>query len=265
MKMENTVRNSRLDSLGDRMKAYEFIETEKRFRPNSILYIRLDGRSFSKFTKGLERPYDVRLSRLMQETTAYLVDEYNATIGYTQSDEISLILINDYESPVEFNAKIQKLVSSLAASCTAYFNVNLHRLIPEKFGKGMLPRFDCRIFEVPNESEATNAILWREKDAIKNSVSMLAQHHFSHKELQKKKSDVMKDMLKTQKNVIWDDEPKFFKSGSFLKRVKYMKKSDYTEETVERSKIDLVNFVLNDMEHEDRVKVVMSKYYEAPV
>ena len=62
----------------DLLKAYERIETDKRFRPNSILYVRLDGRSFSKFTKGLTRPYDERLSRLMQETTAYLVDEYNA-------------------------------------------------------------------------------------------------------------------------------------------------------------------------------------------
>ena len=75
---KQTVRSQRMDAMGDRLKAYERIETEKRFRPNSILYVRLDGRSFSKFTKGLTRPYDVRLSRLMQETTAYLVDEYNA-------------------------------------------------------------------------------------------------------------------------------------------------------------------------------------------
>ena len=257
---KQTVRSQRMDAMGDRLKAYERIETEKRFRPNSILYVRLDGRSFSKFTKGLTRPYDVRLSRLMQETTAYLVDEYNATIGYTQSDEISLILVNDYDSPTTFNAKIQKLVSSLAASCTAYFNVNLQRLIPEKFGKGALPRFDCRIFEVPNEGEAANAILWREKDAIKNSISMLAQHHFSHNSLQKKSSDVMKDMLKTQKNVIWENEPKFFKSGSYLKRVQYTKIAECSGETVIRSKIDLVDFVLSDLEHDERINRVMSKY-----
>lgn len=257
---KQTVRSQRMDAMGDRLKAYERIETDKRFRPNSILYVRLDGRSFSKFTKGLNRPYDERLSRLMQETTAYLVDEYNATIGYTQSDEISLILVNDYESPVAFDAKIQKLVSSLAASCTAYFNVNLHRLISEKFNKGALPRFDCRIFEVPNEAEAANAILWREKDAIKNSISMLAQHHFSHNELQNKNSDLMKDMLKTQKNVKWEDQPTFFKSGTYLKRIQYNKKVEGSDEVVLRTKIDKVNFVLNDMWPDERVLNVMSKY-----
>lgn len=79
---KQTVRSQRMDAMGDRLKAYERIETEKRFRPNSILYVRLDGRSFSKFTKGLTRPYDVRLSRLMQETTAYLVHEFG--VGNTK-------------------------------------------------------------------------------------------------------------------------------------------------------------------------------------
>lgn len=264
---KNTVRSNRLDALGDRMKSYERIETDQKFKPNSILYVRLDGRGFSKFTKGLERPFDVRLSTLMIDTTKQLVEQYKCTIGYTQSDEISLIIKNEYESPCDFEGKKQKLISSLAASATAFFNVNLLTAIPEKFNKGTLPCFDCRIFEVPNEVEAYNAVLWREKDAIKNSVSMLAQHHFSHKELQGKKSDVMKDMLKTQKNVIWEDQPKFFKSGTFVKRELYVKTVPDTELGLEngttcvRSRITEVDVVLGDLEHTARYNLVMGKNF----
>ena len=256
-----TVKSNRADALGDRMKAYERIETEKRFAPNSILYIRLDGRGFSKFTKGLERPYDIRMSRLMQETCSYLVDEFNATIGLVQSDEISLIILNEYGSPAAFDAKIQKLTSTLAASCTAYFNTNLHRLIPEKFNKGRLPTFDCRIFPVPSKVEASNVLLWRENDAIKNSVSMLAQHHFSHKELQNKNQSDMLDMLKNQRNVIWKNEPQFFKSGTIFKRIKYEKVSEHNGERVIRTKIDKVDKVLCELPLEERVELVMSKHY----
>lgn len=259
--MKQTVRSQRFDEMGNRMKSYERIETEQRFRPNSILHVRLDGRGFSKFTKGLKRPYDSRLSGLMIDTAMYLVDEYNATIAYTQSDELSLIIVNPYESPMSFDAKKQKLVSSIASSATAFFNVNLLATIPEKFNKGALPRFDCRIFEVPDESEATNSILWREKDAIKNSVSMLAQHHFSHKLLQNKSSSVMRDMLKTEKSVLWEDQPNFFKSGTYVKRIKYNKITD-NGETAIRTKVEDVHAVLSDMEHEKRITFVMNKYHE---
>ena len=205
----------RADALGDRMKAYERIETEQRFHPNSLIYARLDGRSFSKFTKGLARPWDTRLSNLMVETTKSLVKEFNALTGYTQSDEISLLFLNKYESPMMFEAKKQKLVSTLAGHAAAVFNTLLPAFVPEKVGK--YPLFDCRIFEIP-ATDAGNAFLWREQDATKNSVSMLAQHHFSHKELHGKNTAVMIDMLKTQRDTIWEDCPEFFKHGSYIKR-----------------------------------------------
>lgn len=256
----NSVRSQRFDALGDRMKSYERIETEQKFKPNSILYIRLDGRGFSKFTKGLKRPFDERLSSLMIETTKHLVDEFKCNVGYTQSDEISLIIENKYESPCDFEGKKQKLISLLSATTTAFFNVNLLTTIPEKFNNNRLPCFDCRIFEVPNEDEACNAILWREKDAIKNSISMLAQHYFSHKELQGVKSDVMKDMLKTKKGVVWEDQPKFFKSGTFVKREKYTK--FINDVSCVRTKISDISVVLGELEQNERKEFIMCKYFE---
>lgn len=83
-----------LDALGDRLKHFERLRTEDKCIPDLPIYIRLDGRGFSNFTRNMLRPYDSRMSKLMEATTAYLVKEFNATIGFTQSDEISLILLN---------------------------------------------------------------------------------------------------------------------------------------------------------------------------
>jgi tRNA(His) 5'-end guanylyltransferase len=254
-------RNKRMDALGDRLKTYERIETDQKFPPNTCLYVRLDGRSFSKFTKGLARPYDERMSNLMKEVTASLVKEFNATIGYTQSDEISLIINNQYDSPCIFEGKKQKLISTLSAHATAVFNAKLATAIPEKdpLVTGKFPTFDCRIFPVYSSDEAANAVLWREQDAIKNSVSMAAYHHFSHKQLHKVNTSVMKDMLKTQANVIWDDYPKFFKSGSYFQRIPVVKFVEDSDQVVIRHKIKEVdNLVLTDLSHEDRVRYVMN-------
>lgn len=251
-------KNKRMDDLGDRLKTFERIETDQKFPPNSFLYVRLDGRSFSKFTKGLARPYDARMSSLMALVTQALVKEFNALVGYTQSDEISLIIKHTYESGCIFEGKKQKLLSTLAAYASSVFSANLSVLIPEKNPQvtGVYPSFDCRIFPVFTESEAANAILWRENDAIKNSVSMAAHDNFSTKELFKVNVKVMKDMLKTQKDIIWDDYPKFFKSGSYFKRVTYIKKAPDGTDVV-RSKIAEVNITLSDVTHEERVKFVV--------
>lgn len=245
---------NRSDALGDRLKAYEAIETDSKFPPNTYLYIRLDGRSFSRFTKGLKRPYDERLSKLMQVTTSALVAEFNAKIGYTQSDEISLVIENSYEKSCMFEAKKQKLISVISSFATSVFVANIKNYIPEKdpIKIGKYPSFDCRIFPLGTQAEATNAILWREHDAIKNSISMSAHHHFSHKELQGIKADVMKDMLMTKKDVIWDDYPKFFKSGSYFKRQTYFKEIE-DGVLVKRSRIVELENSLVKLDHITRV------------
>lgn len=253
-------KQKRMDALGDRLKTYERIETDQKFPPNTYLYVRLDGRTFSKFTKGLARPYDIRMSSLMKEVTQALVKEFNAVIGYTQSDEINLIINNSYETSCIFEGKKQKLISTLASYASAVFNAKLAKAIPEKDPEttGKYPSFDCRIFPVQNKGEAANAILWREQDAIKNSVSMAAYHYFSHRDLHKVNTHVMKDMLKTQANVIWDDYPKFFKSGSYYQRVTYLKACP-DGSTVTRSKVDEVDLTISELSHEERIEKIFGK------
>lgn len=204
------------DSLGDRMKFLEGMESDRRFMPNVPVIARLDGKGFSKFTKGLERPYDIRMSKLMLATTIYLVEKTGANCGYCQSDEISLLFYSDdYKSQIYFDGRIQKMTSVLASECSVFFNVTLPTAIPEK--QNLMPIFDCRVWQVPSKIEAMNHFLWREQDATKNSISMAARHYYSHKELMNVSGSDKQEMLMA-KGVNWNNYPSFFKRGSYVIR-----------------------------------------------
>jgi tRNA(His) 5'-end guanylyltransferase len=211
------------DDLGDRMKKIEMIEAGRILIPQLPIMARLDGRSFSSFTKGLKRPFDERLTDLMIATTKFLVEETGATVALVQSDEISLCIWNDnYDTEVIFNGRFQKLTSVFASLATYFFNKELPKYIPEKANKMAL--FDCRVWNVPNLDEATNCFLWRELDATKNAISMAAQSQFSHKELQGKHGNEMQEMLFQQRGINFNDYPSKFKRGSFIKKVKKVTK-----------------------------------------
>ena len=202
------------DDFGNRMKDYETVETSRRFMPLLPIYARIDGRCFSDFTRGMERPFDNAMSRMMIDTTKYLVEETHARIGYTQSDEISLVWAQDsYDSDIFFCGKAQKMVSVLASLATAKFNSLCTPELREK-----LPTFDCRVFQLPNRVEAANAFLWREKDAAKNAISMAARSFYSHKALHGKSGSEMQEMI-FQKGQNFNDYPAFFKRGTFVRRV----------------------------------------------
>lgn len=200
------------DDLGDRMKGYEEIETKKTLDKSKPIYARLDGRNFSKFTRNLSKPFDSNLSTAMVETTKYLVKETNAKIGYTQSDEISLIWKVEPEQEMMFNGKIQKLNSILASLTTAKF---MSEITTQEQSK--LPHFDCRLLNLPNEDEAANMLLWRSLDARKNAINSLARKYFSHKELQNRSQTEMKDLLKT-KHIDIETYPKAFRYGTYIQK-----------------------------------------------
>lgn len=204
------------DALSTRMKLYEMPEAGRRLMPLLPICIRLDGNNFSKFTQGLARPYDARLSGLMVRLTNYLVRETGATIGYTQSDEISLVCYSDvFKCQPYFDGRVQKIESILAAKASVFFNSLLGEFLPEK--AGLSPVFDCRCWNVPTKTEAANTLLWREKDATRNSISMAAQEHYTHIELFKKSTNEKQEML-LARGINWNDYPSFFKRGVFVRK-----------------------------------------------
>ena len=234
------------DDLGCRMKIfYEQIPKTKLMRRCPVA-IRIDGRAFHTFTRGFQKPFDEVLIKSMQETLKYLCENIQGCVlGYTQSDEITLILV-DYKkltSSAFFDYKVQKICSIAASMATMAFNESFSKIYSKlyrdkiehgenvdeliktyafKAGKAM---FDARCFNIPKE-EVTNLIYWRQLDASRNSIQMVGQANFSHKELQNKSCNDIQDMLMTQKNINWNYLPTYQKRGSCCVRNKIVIESD---------------------------------------
>lgn len=209
-------------SIGDRMKDYENVTRTHLYRRTPVI-IRLDGKAFHTFTRGMKKPYDEKMSEVMLEVTKFLVDEVQgAEMGYTQSDEISLFL-RDYtrfESESWFDNNIQKMVSVSASMATAKFNsFDLGVVYPEKSYANpvkILAFFDARVFNLPKE-EVINYFIWRQQDAMRNSVQGLGQEHLSHKTLQGLKNvQVQEELAKLSPPIYWEDCPDYFKYGQIV-------------------------------------------------
>lgn len=199
-------------TLGDRMKEYEAQFCDARLDPHLPIVARIDGRSFSSFTRDMEKPYDEALSSAMNEVCAALVEKSHARIGYVQSDEISLAFLADRpESSVFFDGRVQKLTSVLASLAASIMTRTMVRY------SSRLPHFDCRVMQVPTKAEAANCFLWRWNDAVKNAISGLACKHFSPKQLHGVHGGEMLAML-AAKGVDFNAMPLAYRVGTFWRR-----------------------------------------------
>ena len=208
------------DDLGNRMKNYEKV-ARQYLSPNQFYILRIDGKAFHSYTKGLERPFDEGLIEDMQETMKYLCEEIQgAQFGYTQSDEITIVFTDlmSRQADIWFNGAVQKIVSVAASLATAAFNdLRVGRILnnPELYDESRkLAQFDARVFPVSQRHEALNCVLWRQQDASKNSIQMLARSLFSHKELQGLSGSQLQDKMMLEKGVNWNDIATTKKRGS---------------------------------------------------
>ena len=212
------VTNGKFNTLSDWCKWLEKNFSPEVMIPTLPVIIRLDGNNFHNWTKGLNRPFDEKLTQLMIETTKFLVEETNAVVGYTQSDEITLILYStDRKSALYNDGKKQKILSKLTAKLVNFFNEKRKELLPEHNKQAV---FDARIYQTPTLHDAAIQLLWRENDATKNSISMLAQSMFSHSELQNLNGSQMQDKMMLEKGVNWNDLATRYKRGTYVKRVR---------------------------------------------
>ncbi|WP_300101009.1 tRNA(His) guanylyltransferase Thg1 family protein [Flavobacterium sp.] len=218
------------DDLGDRMKMYESIETQRKFIPLLPIYARLDGRGFSKFTKGMNRPFDENFYQCMLKTVIHLVEKTNPLICYFQSDEISLCW--DYNN-IPFDGKIHKIISTLAAEASSAFVISATEYFPDRVKK-LTPHFDCRLVQMPNKSEVANAFVWRNNDCTKNAISQVASHYFSHKQLQNKTGKEKQEMLFSEYGINFNDIPVKFKRGTWVRKKPVEKETinPYTNEQI---------------------------------
>lgn len=227
------------DSLGDRMKTYESIS--KTFLTRRVpVIIRLDGKAFHTFTRGMKKPFDKILTQTMQDTMKYLCENIQGCVlGYTQSDEITLVL-TDYttiKTDAWFEYNVQKMTSISASMATLAFNkffkenikdyrlnhmfvtkteglitedIDYIEIMEKKFDIAL---FDSRVFSIPKE-EVCNCLIWRQQDATRNSIQSVGQAYFSQKQLQGKSCNMIQDMLFIEKAINWNDFPVSCKRGT---------------------------------------------------
>jgi len=219
------------NNLASRMKSYEACYDFK-IPARTYVIIRLDGKGFSKYTQRFEKPFDGKLSMVMDTATIRLCEYLNPKFAYTQSDEISLVFtdIENIESELIFDGKVQKLCSISASKVTAAFNSTMLRVlssftpqeeIMNKLRTGNFPEidavFDARVFIIPDFREVSNYFIWRQKDCTRNSISMAASSVYSHKELEGKSSAEKQEML-FQKGINWNDYLPKYKRGVVIKK-----------------------------------------------
>lgn len=203
-----------------RMKKYEHSQRVFLIERQPII-IRIDGCHFHSYTKGMKRPFDKDLAEAFWETCKYLAENImGCQLIYHQSDEISILLTNYEKITTEswFKNNKSKLESVSASLATAKFNEVMRKKYPDK----KLATFDARAFVLPLH-EVVNCFIWRQQDASKNSISMVAQANFPHKSLQGLSGTQMQEKLFQEKNINWNDLPTWQKHGVCIKKVNFMK------------------------------------------
>ena len=230
------------DALDTRMKEFYEQVPKTRLVRRMPVAIRIDGKAFHTFTRGFQKPFDEVLGNAMVRTMEYLCKNIQGCVfGYTQSDEITLILIDyqTFDTDAWFDYEVQKMCSIAASMATMAFNRYFDEEIwneDSSWRCSMTPQsvevqkehqdymnrsrtavakgamFDARCFNIPKE-EVTNLIYWRQFDATRNSIQMVGQANFSHSELQGKSCNMIQDMLHEQKDINWNDYPTRWKRG----------------------------------------------------
>ncbi len=200
------------DSLGDRMKGYEDVAKNRLTRRLPIV-IRVDGKAFHTLTKGMQRPFDAKFIQCMHATAEALVAEIqNADFAYVQSDEIS-VLVTDYKTlrtEAWFGNQVQKIVSVAASVATAHFGKAFREFFPDRKA---LPTFDARVFSLPPD-EVCNYFIWRQNDAVRNSIQSVGQFYFSPRQLHGVNCDQIQEKLFQEAGVNWNDLDDFLKRGA---------------------------------------------------
>lgn len=236
------------DELGKRMKEFYEARTKTYLSRRTPVAIRIDGKAFHTFTRGFQKPFDEVLGNAMVRTMEYLCKNIQGCVfGYTQSDEITLLLV-DYKqlnSEAWFDYQTQKMCSISASMATMAFNKyfkeemkrwwetaykgvkwdspeweeidKLLETYANACEKGAM--FDSRVFNIPKE-EACNLVYWRQLDATRNSIQMVGQANFSHSELQGCSCNVIQDMLHEQRGINWNDFPTRWKRGTAWTRAR---------------------------------------------
>lgn len=215
-------------ALGDRMKRFESA-TRAILPPRTHTLIRVDGKAFHSFLRHAEKPYDTAVMEAMDAVAEALCDQISGSVmAFTQSDECS-VLVTDYSAPGTqpwLGGVIQKIASVSASIATVAFNRTY-----QPFGgrPENLALFDARVFTIPDPAEVVNYFLWRQRDCVRNSITMAAQAVFPHKRLHGVNTNQMQELLHSEHGINWNDYPDGCKRGRITTRHTAEQEITYTD------------------------------------
>jgi tRNA(His) 5'-end guanylyltransferase len=139
------------------MRALEYFHGV-RLLPGAWVVLRLDGRGFSRFTAGFQKPFDPRFHELMVRTAQSLLEQLQGLYAYTESDEISVLFRPDWEL---FDRELEKLVSLSAGLASATFT----------HACGQVAHFDSRVWLGARRSLVVDYFRWRQADATRCALN----------------------------------------------------------------------------------------------
>ena len=264
------------DALGNRMKEFYEDRTRIKLPRRTFTIIRVDGKAFHTYTKGLKRPFDEDLVSDMNATAAYLCQKIQgAKMAYVQSDEISIIItdFDDIGTHAWFDNNVQKMASVAASIATNKFNelrtrrfmeVQLNMGLNEQTKENILgwfkrdhgAEFDARVFQIPYIDEVVNYLIWRQVDAVRNSISSVAQSLYSHRELNGKNTNDMQEMI-FQKGTNWNDYDSRLKQGGVITKVKVVMQNG--DVTYTRNKWQLVELPTFTKDKESIKNIILNR------
>jgi tRNA(His) guanylyltransferase len=207
-------RRTAKDALGNRMKNQYENRTRYQLPRRTYTILRLDGKAFHTLTRNMVRPFDLNFANALDQSAAVLCNEVmGAEFAYTQSDEISILMTDFAKETTEswFDGNIQKICSVSAAIVSTVFSTEDY-IFRSNCGTGV---FDARVFTIPDPVEVENYFIWRQKDCVRNSIQMVAQSHYSHRQLHGKNAQALQDMIH-EKGDNWNDYPQAFKNGRLI-------------------------------------------------
>ena len=209
------------------MKQYYESRFKVKLPRRNYTIIRIDGKAFHTYTRGMIKPFDYLFMQRMDQTAAYLCKEImGAKLAFVQSDEISILLtdFDTLQTQAWFDYEVDKMVSVAAGEASGHFNTLVLKEMFHSTPAGILTykhaAFDARVFQLPNAMEVLNYFLWRQRDATVNSISSVAQTLYSAKELHKKSTDEMQEMI-FQRGINWNDYPAGAKRGRLIIKEEY--------------------------------------------
>lgn len=236
--------------------------------------VRLDGVNFKEFTRNLVKPFDPNFTEALKLTTEALMERTAATVGFCQSDEITLIsgpAAGDDSKNHLYGGRTQKIASILASFASVRFNHYLSQLRPEKnrdLNPSHLGFFDARVFSVPDWETAGEVLIWRHRfDCRRNALHSISQANYSQKSIEGQPLKDVIDRLLTEKQIdAFSDYPKENVYGCFVKKVQVQVegKNPKTGEMISaiRNRITSKSFDWTEEDTEEVKKFISDPFYK---